>query len=89
MEQKRFIAGAICPQCGEQDKLFTYIDSGDRWRACANCDFRESQAESLSQPAQEELPTRVNRNKVGEQPLAHEVPVEQVKIIDPGDKQSS
>ncbi|MDA8962999.1 YheV family putative metal-binding protein [Pseudomonadales bacterium] len=83
MRNKRFIAGAVCPQCKLADKIFTYLnDKDDQWRACASCDFEESLAEAFVSQ-QEEIPTRVNQNRIGEQPLAHEVAVEAVKFIDP------
>ena len=87
MRNKRFIAGATCPQCKLLDKIFVYLDSDDagqdiKWRACASCDFSEPfDADAVSPPA--EILTRVNQNRVGEQPLAHEVAVEAVKLIDP------
>ena len=88
MRNKRFIAGAVCPKCKLADKIFTYLkdvdanNKDDQWRACASCDFEESLAASIASQ-QEEIPTRVNQNRLGEQPLAHEVAVEAVKFIDP------
>jgi uncharacterized metal-binding protein (TIGR02443 family) len=83
MRNKRFIAGAVCPQCKLADKIFIYLnDADDQWRACASWDFEESLAEAIASQ-QEEIPTRVNQNRLGEQPLAHEVAVEAVKFIDP------
>ena len=79
MQNKRFIAGATCPKCGAMDKIFTYDDEGSKWLACVACGFKEA---FLEQPVTEELATRVNQNKLGEKPLAHEVPVESVKLID-------
>lgn len=79
MLKKRFIAGATCPKCGELDKIFTYLDEQqEQWRACASCDFTESFKKSS---AAEELPTRVNQHRLGEPRLAHETPIEAVKII--------
>lgn len=78
---KRFIAGATCPACNAMDTVFTYESDRTKWRACAVCDFEESIAE-LDKPT-EELPTRVNQHRLGEKPLAHETPVEAVKLIDP------
>lgn len=86
MHNKRFIAGAVCPQCKQADKIFVYLNDDDnKWRACVSCNFEESLAQattSLQEP-QKEIPTRVNQNRLGEQPLAHEVAVEAVKLIDP------
>ncbi len=54
---KRFIAGAVCPRCGEMDRLVTYVKDGGTFRECVNCDFEEKQ---LAQVAMKELDTRVN-----------------------------
>lgn len=82
MQNKRFIAGATCPQCKLQDKIFVYLENQKKWRACAACDFQE-QFDDLALAQQAEIPTRVNQNRLGEAPLAHEVAVEAVKFIDP------
>ena len=42
---RRFIAGAECPSCGEQDTLYVDVEVGHsesrRVRACTRCDFWE------------------------------------------------
>lgn len=53
--KKRFIAGAVCPRCGEMDKLTIDLE-GDR-RECVSCGF----ADQRPSQAQTELRTRVNR----------------------------
>lgn len=79
--KKRFIAGAVCPRCSEMDKLTMYIDeTGLQVRECVSCGFNDSM-DNNEQP--EELPTRVNQPRVGEQPLAHEDEVSIVQLIDP------
>ena len=71
-EQKRFIAGAICPRCAELDKLFVY-KAGDRtFRECVNCDFLEEQKFA---PIAREPATRVTDNAAT---------IETVRIIEPG-----
>ncbi len=82
MQNKRFIAGALCPQCQQRDKIFTYQQDSKKWRACASCDFIEP-FDDTAFAGSREIPTRVNQNKPGEQPLAHEVAYEPVKLIDP------
>lgn len=79
---KRFIAAAVCPQCQQQDKVFTYLEDERQWQACASCDFKQSLDELLAQRT-EELPTRVNQAKLGEQPLQHETAVEVLRLMDP------
>ncbi|MBT8140490.1 MAG: YheV family putative metal-binding protein [Gammaproteobacteria bacterium] len=80
MEKKRFIAGATCPDCKAQDTVYTFLQDGQQWRACASCDMRQN-IESLASAGQE-LPTRVNQPRLGDQVLAHETPVEPVTLVD-------
>lgn len=74
--QKRFIAGAVCPRCGEMDKLRVFSEKGKDYRECVACDFSE---EMHFQSAARELDTRVNRTE--EEKQAETRPV---KLIDPG-----
>lgn len=83
MQNKRFIAGAVCPNCKAQDKVFTFEEAGQKWRACVACDFRQAFDEFVKSSELQELPTRVNQNKLGEATLAHETAVEVVKLLDP------
>ena len=81
---KRFIAGAVCPRCGELDKLTMYTsDAGEQVRECVRCDYSDRMTED---GPVDELGTRVNTPRVGEQTLAHEVEVSLVKILDPAKK---
>ena len=74
---RRFIAGATCPSCGEQDKLFLYRnDDGQQVRECVRCQFTEVMEEQS--PAEEPV-TRVNQpNRL------MDAPAETVRILDPG-----
>ncbi len=54
---KRFIAGAVCPRCGEMDKLVIYSSDEGRYKECVACDFTEKQ---IAQVEISELETRVN-----------------------------
>ena len=54
---KRFIAGAVCPRCGEMDRLVSYSNEEGTFKECVACDFSEKQ---LVQVEQNELETRVN-----------------------------
>ncbi|WP_431687481.1 YheV family putative zinc ribbon protein [Hahella sp. NBU794] len=61
---KRFIAGAVCPRCGEMDKIVSYADEDQRQvRECVACGFFEKLREADG-PA--ELQTRVTRPKQAE-----------------------
>ncbi len=55
--KKRFIAGAVCPRCGEIDKLVTYKEDDKEFRECVSCGFHD---EMRFQQHQRELDTRVN-----------------------------
>ena len=52
---RRFIAGAVCPRCGEMDKLV--VDSDTDQRECVRCGYQDQRPTQ----AQSELRTRVNR----------------------------
>jgi uncharacterized protein len=56
-KNKRFIAGAACPQCTARDTLFTYTIENQKWRACVDCNFNEAMNFT---PVVRELDTRVN-----------------------------
>ena len=53
---KRFIAGAVCPKCGAQDRLVIYQKAGRRLRECVACGFAD---EVTLQPTVREPTTRV------------------------------
>ena len=57
---RRFIAGAVCPRCGEMDKLVIYKKDGDDFRECVACGFLDKRH---IQPAPKELETRVNKTQ--------------------------
>lgn len=50
---KRFIAGAVCPRCGVQDRLRLFSVDGAAHRDCVACGFsdvlEEARSESLPQ----------------------------------------
>ncbi|MDJ0877576.1 MAG: YheV family putative zinc ribbon protein [Halieaceae bacterium] len=52
---RRFIAGAVCPRCGEMDKIV--VDSETDQRECVSCGYQDQRPTQ----AQSELRTRVNR----------------------------
>ncbi len=78
--RRRFIAGAVCPQCGVQDKIVVDLDSDTR--SCLACDFSEGRP---ADAAAAELPTRVSR------PVARrvETAAEAVRLIDPAKPSSA
>ena len=76
MKNKRFIAGAQCPKCSEQDKIFTYEKEGKKYRACTRCDFYE---QMRFESHRKELQTRVNKI---DETLGQKAQV--VRLVDPG-----
>lgn len=73
---KRFIAGAVCPRCGEMDRLVSYEEDGKTLRECVACDFSEALVATV---APGELQTRVNQFDAPED----DADVSAVKILDP------
>lgn len=57
--KKRFIAGAICPQCRVLDTIMMYRDVEQKvdYRECVACGFKD---EMRFQPQVREIQTRVN-----------------------------
>lgn len=85
--QKRFIAGVVCPKCGEMDKIRMYRDDNDsEIRDCVACGFNETYSQhqeattSTTEPLYEELTTRVT--PVGKTLLDEEE--KPLRIMDPG-----
>lgn len=71
--KRRFIAGAVCPRCGQQDKIV--LDMGSDTRHCVSCGFSEERpAGTVAEPL-----TRVSR------PAARrlDTPAEVVTLLDP------
>jgi uncharacterized metal-binding protein (TIGR02443 family) len=55
--KKRFIAGAICPECGAEDRLVVEETLEQKRRRCVSCGFSDANA---SEP-EVSLPTRFAR----------------------------
>lgn len=72
---KRFIAGAVCPRCGEMDCIRTFRDEEREFKECVRCDYEDSmRLDGKPDAPMEELETRVNQEKKpeleeGAQPL--------------------
>ncbi len=43
---RRFIAGAVCPRCGAQDRIRVFTVSGRTLRECVACDFADELVEA-------------------------------------------
>jgi uncharacterized metal-binding protein (TIGR02443 family) len=82
--QRRFIAGAVCPKCAEMDKTVMYrVSDVEQIRECVRCGFKESIRDDTGKI--EEPTTRVNQPRLGEEVLAHEDEIRIVTLIDPRD----
>jgi uncharacterized metal-binding protein (TIGR02443 family) len=82
--QRRFIAGAVCPKCAEMDKTVMYrISDLEQIRECVRCGFKESIRDDTGKIV--EPTTRVNQPRPGESVLAHEDEIHIVSLIDPRD----
>lgn len=75
--KKRFIAGAVCPRCGEMDRIVNYRQEGRNFRECVACGFED---EIRLQSAPRVPGTRVDNSETAKEA---EVPV---KIIQPPKK---
>ena len=51
MAKRRFIAGAKCPQCQEQDSIVLIIENNVERVECVVCDYKETQASRDTQTA--------------------------------------
>lgn len=57
--KKRFIAGAVCPQCGETDKTLLYQQAGDEVSECVSCGYKRFKSQMLASTAEPEANTVV------------------------------
>ncbi len=49
--KERFIAGAVCPQCKQIDKIKLCIEEHDERIECVNCGYQETKSETLQNNA--------------------------------------
>lgn len=62
---KRFIAGAICPQCQLIDKIVVYQQDDTHYCECVRCGYKQQQptgstaAEPVKNPASQEKVIRI------------------------------
>ena len=48
--KKRFIAGAICPECKDQDSMALYKENGVEKVTCVSCGMHMTQPEEQVEP---------------------------------------
>ncbi|MCJ8297629.1 MAG: YheV family putative metal-binding protein [Pseudomonadales bacterium] len=58
---KRFVAGAVCPRCGQMDTIRVYRNEIREYRECVRCDYRDGQNLDGTPESVSELQTRVNQ----------------------------
>ena len=76
-QNRRFIAGAVCPRCSLMDKIVVDLDTDARH--CISCGFSEARPDAAPQAVAPDLPTRVNRAAA----RRVETPAEAVRLVDP------
>ncbi|MGD9861316.1 MAG: YheV family putative zinc ribbon protein [Marinobacterium sp.] len=81
---KRFIAGAICPRCGEMDTVRMYRDDEREYRECVKCGFSDS-LRLDGRPDPEQIETRVSGERSDRAPAskADDSP-QPIRILDAG-----
>lgn len=80
MNRPRFIAGAVCPNCSEMDRLQVFEIDGEPKRRCVACGHEDDLSNTASQP-----PT--NRLDGGLKKPDPEA-TRPVRILDPGGAES-
>ncbi len=58
--KRRFIAGAVCPRCGEMDRIVMFQDEQGQFRECVSCGFKEKM---VVDEGVKELETRVTQER--------------------------
>lgn len=84
INRRRFIAGAVCPRCGEMDRVVVDLDSDQR--ECTACGFSEARPDAgrAGSIAAGELATRVSRAMA----RRVETAAEPVTLVDSRDERS-
>lgn len=70
---RRFIAGAVCPECRSIDRIVVEAVDRGRQRRCVECGHAEALTESLAPEPATRFTTRANAA----------TPVQPVRFIDP------
>lgn len=65
MKRKQFIAGAKCPQCGLEDKIFVYHQDGDDIAQCNVCGYQSIRPKTVEPVEHEEEHHHAEEDGVG------------------------
>ncbi len=83
---KRFIAGAVCPSCGEMDKLVMFWQDEKQVRECVRCGYSDQQDDNgnIQTITPSEIKTRVNQPRKGEDAVPGAEDVQVLSLDDKG-----
>ncbi len=55
MSLRRFIAGAVCPQCNGMDKIYVTQENDEDVALCTQCDYRSVRPKDNDEPPAESV----------------------------------
>lgn len=82
MSRPRFIAGAVCPQCGAMDRLQIITDDEQQRRRCVACNHEDALGSASSREPRTRLGGAAGKGS------AAGAAVSPVRILDPGKSQN-
>lgn len=47
--KRKFIAGAVCPSCGKQDKIVLLADQDEKVMECVSCGYKQIQGAEVAE----------------------------------------
>ena len=86
MTNRRFVAGAICPACGEIDKITVSMDRADKRRECVSCAYVDALPD---ESAFSEPQTRVSSDVVQAPPESPDSMIQILSLVDPAKPHNS
>lgn len=66
---KRFIAGAVCPRCGEIDRIVAFTENQVNRKECVACGFNETLDKAAFLVEPETRVTRQRKSETKAQPI--------------------
>lgn len=80
---KRFIAGVVCPRCGEMDSIRMYRNDIREYRECVRCDYVDGQNLDGSPEPLVEIATRIKSQNDGAISQPKDTSVQAVRFVTP------